>query len=235
MSIFSTLQTNDIEMAKDTLGGGYQPLESGAYEATITAVYITYSSKGAMAANISADIDGREYREQLWITNAEGKNYYISKKTNKKISLPGFGILNDICLCTTGQELSKLDAETRVFKLYDYDAKQEMPKEVPTITELSGKKITLGILKQTVDKTVKNDAGEYVPSGETKDENIIDKVFHNETKMTVNEALSGLKEASFYDKWVEKNKGQTRNKAKGKQAEGTAGAPKKPAVKSLFG
>ena len=235
MSIFSTLSTENLEQAKDTLGGGYSPLESGSYDAKITAAYVTMSAKDAMAINLVCDIDGREYREQLWITNSKGENFFINKKTHSKVPLPGFTIVNDICLCTVGQELKELDTTPRVFKIYDYDAKQEMPKEVPTIIDIMGKEITLGILKQIVDKNVKNDAGEYVPSGETREENVIDKVFHYETKMTVSEAKDGRKEAAFHGKWVAKNTGNTRNKAKGaEKAEGTPVAPKK-ATKSLFG
>lgn len=234
MSIFSNLTNDNLEQAKDSLGG-FTPLESGSYDAKINCAYVTTSAKGAMAINLTADIDGREYREQLWITNSKGENYFINKKTNTKVPLPGFTIINDICLCTLGQDLKELDTEPRVFKIYDYDAKQEMPKEVPTIVELMGKEITFGIVKQIVDKNVKDSSGNYVPSGDTREENVIDKVFHCKTKMTVNEAKAGQKEASFHDKWVAKNAGNTRNKAKGKQAEGTAGAPQKPAVKSLFG
>lgn len=234
MSIFSNLSNDNLEQQKDSLGG-FSVLDSGSYDAKITAAYVTTSAKGAMAINLVCDIDGREYREQLWITNSKGENYFINKKTNSRVPLPGFTIVNDICLCTVGSDLKELDTTPRVFKIYDYDTKQEMPKEVPTITDLMGKEITLGILKQIVDKNVKNDAGDYVPSGETREENVIDKVFHCETKMTVNEAKDGKKEASFHAKWLAKNEGQVRNRSKGApKAEGTAGAPKK-ATKSLFG
>ena len=233
MSIFSTLSNDNLEQAKDSLGGYL--LDSGSYDAKIACAYVTTSAKGAMAINLVADIDGREYREQLWITNAKGENFYVNSKTNSKVPLPGFTIINDICLCTLGQDLKELDTAPRVFKVYDPEAKQEMPKEVPTIIDLMGKEITLGIIKQVVDKNVKNAEGNYVPSGETREENVIDKVFHYETKMTVNEAKDGKKEASFHDKWIAKNAGNTRNRAKGApKAEGTAGAPKK-ATKSLFG
>ena len=235
MSIFSNLSNDNLEQQQDNLGG-YSALESGTYDAKIITAYVTNSQKGAMAVNFVFDLDGREYREQLWITNSKGENFFINKKTNAKVPLPGFTIVNDICLCTLGQDLKELDTSPRVFKIYDFDTKQEMPKEVPTIIDLMGKDITLGILKQVVDKNVKNDQGEYVPSGETREENVIDKVFHTETKMTINEAKAGLKEAVFYGKWKAKNDGQTRNKAKGvAKSEGTAGAPKKTATKSLFG
>lgn len=233
MSMFATLNTNGMEQSKDSLGG-YSPLESDAYTAKIKTVYVTMSKNGAMAANLVADIEGREYREQLWVTNAEGKNFYINKKTNGKVPLPGFTVLNDICLCAVGKPLSEMDTNQRIYKLYDMEAKAELPKEVPTITDLLDTEVIFGITKQVVDKTTKDASGNYVPSGETREENTISKVFHAGTKKTVNEAVAGLEEAKFYDKWVAANKGKTRMKAKGK-AEGTAGAPQKPVTKSLFG
>lgn len=230
MSIFSNLDTANVTADKDILGGGYSPLETDIYEATIKAVYITVSRSGAMAANLVADIDGREYREQLWITNREGKPYYLSKKSGEKIFLPGFTIMNDICLCTTGKELKQLEPELRTVKIYDFDTKQELPKEVPTIVELQDCVVDLGIVYEVIDKTAKNDAGVYVPTGETKEQNVINKVFHHESHRTVNEAREH-KDASFYDKWLEKNKGQIRNRAKGVAEApkgGMPGMPSKP-------
>lgn len=237
MSIFSNLNTENMQEQKDVLGGGYTPLESGIYPAKIKSIYITTSKRNAMAANVIADIDGKEYREQLWITNSEGKPYYVSKQSGEKIALPGYTILNDICLCTTGKELKEIDAEPRTFKIYDMEAKKELPKEVPTIIELQDAVVDLGIIHEIVDKTVKNANGAYVPSGETREQNVIAKVFHSGTHKTVNEAREGKTEAEFYNKWLEKNKGVTRNRAKGKSADaGTAGAPQKPAAatKPLF-
>lgn len=236
MSIFSNLDTNNVQQDKDSLGG-YQPLDSDIYTAKVKAAYVTTSRSGAAAVNLVADINGREYREQLWITNKEGKPYYVSKHNGEKVFLPGYTIINDLCMCTVGKELKEVDAEPRTFKIYDYEAKQEVPKEVPTILELLGQEVDLGILREIVDKNVKNDSGAYVPNGETRDVNVINKVFHTATHKTVNEAREGKTEAEFYEKWLKQNKGVVRNRAKGAgnaANTGTAGAPKKT-TKSLFG
>lgn len=236
MSLFSNMTTEGMEQVKDSLGG-FSCLESDVYPAKIKAVYITTSAKGAMAANLIADVHGREYREQIWITNAKGECFFTNKQTGNKVPLPGFTTINDLCICAVGKPLNELDTADKTFKLYDYEAKTELPKSVPTITDLCDTEVLLGIIKQIVDKNVKDDAGNYVPSGETREENVIDKVFNAETKMTVNEAASGKTEGIFITNWEKKNKGQVRNRAKGKKAEGAAvgGAPQKPAVKSLFG
>ena len=235
MSIFSNLSSKGLETQTDTLGG-YSPLESGAYDAEIKALYVTTSASGAMALNLVADVEGREYRETIYITNKNKENFFTSAKTGKKVPLPGFTIINDLCLCAIGKELCELETETKVVKVYDFETKQELPKEVPMVTDVLGSRVCLGILKEVVDKNVKS-GDSYVPSGETREQNTINKVFHAETHMTVKEALDGKKEAIFYDKWVKKHAGQTVNRSKG--ATGTAGAPKKPAAaaapkKSLF-
>ena len=232
MSIFDKFDAN-LEQAKDSVGG-YQPLESGAYDARIKTIYITMSKSGAMAANVVMDIDGREYREQIWISNSKGENFYV--KDGHKIPLPGFTALNDICLCTVGKKLCELDTETRVFNVYDWEAKSELPKEVPTIVDLLDAEVTVGIIHQTVDKNVKDASGNYVPSGETRDENVIDKVFNSETHMTVNEVKEGKTEATFYNNWLKKNQGVIRNRAKGKKGTSKAVAsPAKPSASPLFG
>lgn len=237
MSMFSNMTTEGMEESKDTLGG-YQPLDSDIYLAKIKTAYITISKNNAMAVNFVADIEGREYREQLWITNSKGENFFINKKTGNKVPLPGFTTLNDICIASIGKELKQLDTETKVFKIYDYDAKTELPKEVPTIVDLIDAEVKLGIIRQIVDKNVKDDSGNYVPSGETREENVIDKVFFADDNRTVNEVRTNKEVAEFYDKWLKKNKGQSRNRAQGaKNNAGKPGAPQKKAptpTKSLF-
>lgn len=236
MSIFSKLTTDNVEPTRDSLGG-YQALESGIYLATIKAVYITMSRNNAMAANLLLDIDGREYREQLWITNSKGENWYKSSRTGNRMFLDGFTQLNDICLCACNKELKQMDTESRVFNVYSIESHKEVPTEVPTITELAGKQVALGILKETVNKRVKDSNGNYVDSAETKDENRINKVFHAEKHLTVNEARMGKTEPAFYDRWLEKNQGVTRNRVN--PVANTVGAGQaqqlKEAPRSLFG
>ena len=46
-------------------------------------------------------------------------------------------------------------------------------------------------IKELVDKNVKNDStGEYEPNGETREQNVISKVFHDPSKVTVVDPVS---------------------------------------------
>lgn len=243
MSLLSGLNTsNDIADEKDSVGGS-RLRDSGLYPMTINLAYITKSTGGAMALNLLLADDDGDVRQQLWITNRNGENTYVDRKGDKQY-LPGFNMANSLCLLALGKEIAALDTEDKVINLYNYEAKADVPTKVAMITDLLGKEILVGLLKQTVDKNKENpnfdsskpehkeNNPKYVPSGETRDENEVDKFFRAEDRMTSSEIKAQATEAVFVETWNTKWKGITRNKAKGaKDGAGTAGAPK-PGVPS---
>jgi hypothetical protein len=242
--MFNNLTNEGLEETQDRLGG-FAPLETGIYTGEIKALYGGKSAGGATSLTVIVDFEGREYRETLYVTNRKGENFFLNKDDNtKKVPLPGFTVADDICLIATGEPLANQEPEEKVIKVFDFDAKKELPTNVPMITAAIGQKISLGIVKQTVNKNEKQ-GDEWVPTAETRDENVIEKVFHPELKLTVAEARNGQEEAKFWDAWIQKNEGQTRDKRKLKGDQGgVTGAPKAggsaPASsgqprKSLFG
>ena len=151
-----------------------------------------------------------------------GKNYY--EKDGEKFYLPGFITANSLALLTLGKEIGQLETEPKVINLYSSEAKAEVPTKVDMFTDLLGMDIIAGIIRQTVDKNVKDGAGNYVPSGETRDENEIDKFFRMRDRRTTAEIRAQADKAVFVDTWAEKWTAKVRNKAKA--ASGTAGAPR---------
>lgn len=229
MSLFGNLKSDGLEESQDRLGG-YSPLDTDIYTGTIKALYAGKSGGGAMSVNLVVDVGGKEYRETLWVTNKRGENWFPNKQDKtKKVPLPGFTIADDICLIATGKPLSDQVPEERVVKIYNYDSKKEENTGVDMIVDAIGQKISLGILRQLENKNEKQ-GDEYVATAETKETNVIDKVFHPEEKMTVAEARGGATEAKFWDSWLERNKGQTRDKRTVK--EGQAGGARTPAPKA---
>ncbi len=226
MGIFNNLTNDGLEETQDRLGGGFV-YDTDAYDATIKLAYAGKSKGGATSLSIVAEMPGgKEYKETLWVTNKKGENFFLNKQDNsKKVPLPGFTVADDICLCTTEKPLADQDTEDKVVNIYDFDAKKELPTSVPVLTELLGKVVTLGVLKQLEDKTKDDGQGNYVPTGETKETNTIDKVFHTPTKLTMVEVRNGVKEAAFYGSWVERNQGKTRDRTT-KDAGGKSGAPR---------
>jgi hypothetical protein len=229
MSLFSKLTTsNEIQEDKDVLGGSkFQPWDSNAYDTVISLAYVDESKGGALSVNFTFNTpEGKELRQSIYITSGKDKgqlNYYTDKEGNKKY-LPGFTVVNDICLLALGSELSEVETETKTISLYNYDAKKEVPTKKEVLVDLLGKDITLGILQVIQDKYNKPD--------ETVTVNEISKVFRTEDKFTVNEIKASESEAKFYSLWVEKNAGKTVNKA-GKGKTGLAKTEDKP-KKSLF-
>lgn len=235
MSLFSNLTTNGLEEAQDRLGGG-KLFETDIYIATIEAMYASPAASGAMGVGLVLKIDGEEYKETLYVTNKKGENFF--DKSGKKVPLPGFTLVDDICLIVTGKPLSSAVTAEKVLNVYNPDLKKEVPTSVQVLTELTGKQIALSIIKQKVNKQVKTNNG-YEPTAETREENALDKAFHPEFKVTVPEAKKGLEEGAFWFAWLEQNKGKTRDRVKEiKAPNGAAPAPTggaAPARTSMFG
>lgn len=240
MSLKNLTSDDSIQGERDSVGNS-GPVESGLYPSQVKLAYLQISDGGAtgLVLNLKSD-SGREIRQTLWVTSGKakgGKNYY-EDKDGKKQYLPGFNLANSLALLTVGKEISELDTEEKVVNVYNSEAKKEMPTKVQMVTALLNQEIIVGAIKQVVDKTKKNDAGVYEPTGETREENEIDKFFRAKDKMTTAEIRGQAKAPEFYETWNAKWTGNTRNKAKGgKAGTGTAGAPAKAASKpttSLF-
>ncbi len=217
MSMFSNLKTEGLEEAQDRLGG-FQVRPTQMALATVKAAFAGQSAKGAQSVTLCLVLPDGEYNETIYITNRKGENFFLNKQDNsKKVPLPGFTTINDLCLMTSGKPLSEQDTEEKVVLVYDAEASKEMPKSVPMLIDILNQEVSVALLAQIVDKNVLNDStGVYEPSGETREENVIDKVFHEPSKMTVLEAQHEAEEPVFYHKWIEKNAGQPpRNKSKG--------------------
>lgn len=243
-TIFKSLTTENMEEATDTLGG-FSRLDTDVYPATIKMAYAGQSQGGAQSVTVIADVKGQEHRETLYVTNRKGENFYPDKNDKSvRHPLPGFTTVDDLCLLATGHPLAEQDAEPKVVKIYNFEERKEVPTEVPVLLDLIGKNVQLGIVKRIEDKTAKNDqSGEYEPTGETREVNLIDKVFHVETGRTVSEYRHEIDPAEFMPAWIKRNQGKTRDVSKaskgnvaGNSGSGRpGGGERKPASKSLFG
>lgn len=243
MALFGNLKSEGLEESQDRLGG-FSPFDSAIYAGKIKYAYAGTSSGGSTFVALVVNIDGKEYRETFYVTNKKGENFYLNPQDkNKKVPLPGFTVIDDICLIASGEPLANQETEDKVINIYDFDQKKEVPTTVPMLTGLIGKDIKLGILKQLENKNEKV-GDEYVPVAATREINIVDKVFHPELNLTVAEARNGQEEAKFHDAWSERNKGTVKDKRTIKEGEGGgSGKPQRAApqagtstpAKSIFG
>lgn len=238
MGLFGNLGTEGLEQKEDRIGGGSWVRETDVYDMEIKVAYAGQSQKGARFVdftfiNNGKGGDGKEYRETFYVTNQKGENWFPAKDkdgkpTGKKCALPGFEHVNDICLVTCDKELSQMDDEEKTVNVWDSEAKRQLPKSVPVLVELTGKRVYLAIQKTLKNKT-QNVNGTYEPIADTRDVNTVEKVAHHPTKMTVLEAQEG-KDPAFIDAWIEANKGKTKDKRTIKDGEGgQSGRPGRPA------
>lgn len=236
MGIFGNLTDDGLEKTEDRVGGGYQPFDSDIYLAKIKTAYAIKSDGGAHGVVLTAEANGREYRETLWVTNKKGENFYLNKNDQtKKVPLPGYATMNQICLVTTDKPLSQQDTAEKVINVYDPALSKEVPKSVDMLVDLLGKELYLAIGQSLTNKSEKQ-GDTYVAIADTRIENSIEAVFHHPTKMTVNEASSENPTAGFYDAWLARNQGQQRdrrtikdgaNSGSGAPSAGASPAPKK--------
>jgi hypothetical protein len=250
MNMLANLAIDDgVKVAedKDTLGGGNKVFESGLHRFKIGMAYVDKSKGGAMGLFLTLVAeDESELKQTLWMTSGDAKGnkpYYT--KDNENFPLPGFSQANSLAALTTGKEMKDQDLEEKLIKLYNFEAKAEIPTKVQVCMELLGKEVIAGVIKQLVDKTKKDDStGDYAATGETREENEIDKFFcarDGFENFTTTEIKAKQAEPTFYAEWAKKHTGKTRDRSKGVAAAGTAGAPKTGAVagtakpgKSLF-
>lgn len=237
MSLFAKAQQaaqNVTVEEKDTLGGSFT-VPSNVYAGGVKMAYIDAWKSGALfiSLELALLVDGKErtHKETITISNKEGAFTYLDKRSGEQVAMPGYAMIDTLCKTITGKGFTEQVATTKGVKVYDAEAKGEVVQEREVFMDLLGKKIHFGILEQEVDKTAKDPmTSEYEPTGETKKENVLDKVF-TEDKKTYLESVA-QQESKFMGQWLTANEGKLLNKVKGKKDGAKAGAPKQ--ASSLF-
>lgn len=246
-NIFSGKTTAADKVEEDFLAGS-GILDTDMYLATIKTAFIGKAANSdARNVTLLLDIDGKEYRSQIWVSNKEGEVTYKDKKTKESKNLPGFNQLNSLCLLIAGMEMGDMVVEELTVKLYDFETKRELPQAVDCFTALHGETVMVAMQRQTVDKQVKNDTtGVYENTGDVRDQNEVVKFFAVSPTVTISEVAEFVKSlggsfddvikdgdvlkaisrmdadsGAYAEKWLARNKGQTYNKSSGKKTDGT--------------
>ena len=228
MGLLGALKSDEVieDVETDSVGGNYAALPSGLYPMIITTAYVEKSSSGSLGLHlVLTDADGKELRNSVWMTGGDAKGnkkYYIDKQGNKKF-LPGFLMADSLALLTVQKSIEDCTEEQLVIKKYDYTARAEVPATVAMLRELLGTQILVGVLLKTVDKTKLGDDKQYHPTGETREQNEIDKFFRASDNKTTSEIRAQAKIATFFETWKEKNEGKVIDDTT--KVSGQAGAP----------
>ena len=237
MSLFKNLGTEGLADKEDRLGGS-RVLNTNIYEADIKAAFAQKSSTGALGITLQLLIGGQEVSTTQYVTNSQGQNFFHPKDGNgqpnlkMKNPLPGFTIIDDLCLVTTGAPLQDQETEQKTVRIYNFDEKKELPTVVDMMTALIGTKAYFAVWHDLVNAEEKNSSGMYVPVEKTREQNEFVKVFHHPSRITVKEQLVAAEagqdsvEPVFYDEWLAKNvdpkdPGKVRDRRKLKDGAGT--------------
>jgi hypothetical protein len=205
MSLESLALPSGVETEGDSLpGSGPTLLPTGIYSGKLKLVYLDESQGGAKNVNIRfITPDGQEHRETIYITSGRAKGQkttYTDRRTGKERPLPGYSLVDEICIAATGNNLASQTSEAKKVKIWDYDAKEEVVAERQVITSLLGQDIQLGIQHIRENKNVKNDNNQWVPGPDAREFNEINKAF-NPAGLTNVEVTSGATEAKFQERW----------------------------------
>ena len=205
-NLFGTASTGKVEQEQDY---SKRTVDSGAYEGEIKMAFAGAAKSGARFVTLQFKLaNGKDYSETVYVTNKEGKNTY--EKDGKEYHLPGYLLINNLAILTAGKGLHELaaDVETRTVKLYDFDAKKEIPTDVPAIIPMIGKKVLITILEEEYAKTKLNDATKkYEPTGEYAVKNSLVKAYCPDTRKSPVE-LRDDKDATALDAWLALNEGK---------------------------
>lgn len=213
----ASLTTEGMERQADTLGGGKTLLPTDIYKLHVKYAYLGESSGGALSITVVGSVNGGDYSETFWITNKEKKQYYMTKN-GKMVPLPGLIVIDDMCLFATGKPLSEQNTVDKIIEKYNPETSSMQKVSVPVVEGLLDKDVLVAISQVKEFKRKKFDDG-YHTISETTEFNEIEKVFHLDKHLTVNEVLKKVEEPAFYTQWLEAKKGKVKDRTKGKSPE----------------
>lgn len=204
--------------------------ESGVYPVTIQYAYTRRGDTGATTLVLETTTpQGKTFTMQEGITHGKDYDYattYKDSRTGKQVPITGYVIGNSVAVLAADKQIGELEQTNKVIEIYDFKERKVMPKEVPMLTELIGKKIVLGILKQVENKRRKGSDGKYADINESVEVNKVQKVF-NSDGFTVAELSNGADEPEYIIQWKKQNSGKVVNKFKEVKGSGaTQGSPR---------
>ena len=191
----ASLTTEGMERQADTLGGGKVLLPTDIYKLHVKYAYLGESSGGALSITVVGSVNGGDYSETFWITNKEKKQYYMSKN-GKKVPLPGFTIIEDMCLFATGKSLSQQNTIDKIIEKYDPETSSMQKASVPVVEGLLDKDVLVAISQVKEFKRKKFDDG-YHTISETTGYSGIGRVVRLDKELTADEVLEDVEEPAF--------------------------------------
>ena len=203
MSLLSKAKVNESAAAARDTVGGFTPMPSDIHTMDIEFAFVEESATtGSIAVTLMLANADHSLKSIQYIVSRKDKgntNTYTNKDGDV-FHLPGFVVVNDITLLTTGKELSELETAKKQVMLFSWDEQKEVSMEKEVITELTGKRIAIGTILKLEDNYNNPTKQRSIPE--------IDKVFEADTLLTVTEKDSGEAKGIFHNNWLKTNKGK---------------------------
>lgn len=208
MSLLEKLDVGiDVEgQDEDFIPGGSFILDTGVYPMTVELAYLGESQGGAMNVVVwLKELDGnRTHRETFYVTSGKAKgqsNTFVDKRSGKKRLLPGMEAMNQLAMITTDQPLSAQTPEAKTVKLWDFEERKELPKEVPVLTKMLQKDVLVCITKRRENKR-QNVGGDWIDTNEERVFNEVSKFLYPSGHSVAEKKAEG--EAEYRDTWASK-------------------------------
>lgn len=121
-------------------------VQSGVHLITLTDVFIQDTKAGGKSVTVRGESgEGASFEVTLFTVNSKTNTIYFKRKDGSEALMGGFKVINNIALCATGKGILDLKTENTVIPdVYNYEKGVSEDTVLPAITELKGKKITIG-------------------------------------------------------------------------------------------
>jgi len=220
---------------KDTLGGGNGAVESAIYKGMVELAYLDAAPSGAQRITIHFKPNDSDnvLKNTTYISNKQGQFTYNDRNSGEPKPLPGYSQMNSFFKAITGKDIGNQATAVKTIKVYDFEKKAEVPKEVNVFTDTVNKPIAVGVLKVKEEKTRKESQNPANPpysegTGEYREINEFDKYFNADDGRTITEIANNAQNPDFFMQWKDKHTGNTRvknAKIPGATTGAAAGAP----------
>lgn len=215
-------------MDKDSLGGRVI-LESGIYNMIIELAYGIEAASGArgVTVHLKEHEGDATFRFTEYVTSgtAKGGKTTYTDRDGKEQPLPGFSMINSLCVLASGKTIGEMATEEKVVNRWDNEAKAEKPQKTMVLTDLIGKPVKAGITKVIKNKQTKGADNKYHDTNEKITDNELDKIFRASDSRTYQEVLGETESAKFIEDWIKKREGQEIDRFKPVKGAPQSGAP----------
>lgn len=208
-------QSKNAATVKDSLGRG-SLLTSNIYDMNIEMAYFDESpaGQGIVVLKLKDEESNGFVSQSFYVTgevDGEQVTYVVDSNGNEKNRV-AFNTVLDLCkICCDATLEEVFDAgEEHSIEVYDFDAGEVVDKDKFILVGLVDQKVKVGVLH--VNKSRLD--GDFEPTGEEYEANIVDKFFFPDTGMTVNEVNAEMDEPDLFDKWMDKYSGELVDRTK---------------------